>query len=81
MKEYDVHFSLNGFFRKIDANSPEEAKTTAESWLTKALSDLEKAARVGLGIEIIEAIDPEDFIIEKKDPEQGMFGQSLCDGY
>lgn len=59
MKEYDVHFSLNGFFRRIEANSPEQAMETAEYWLKKYLPDLEKTTRTGLGIEIVEAVDPE----------------------
>jgi hypothetical protein len=59
MKEYDVHFSLNGFFRKIEAPTPEEAMEIAEGWLKTALPALEKHARVGLSIEIIEAVNPE----------------------
>ena len=33
---------------------------TAEAWLTKARPELEKHARTGLGIEIVEAVPPED---------------------
>lgn len=59
MQEYDVHFSLNGFFRKIEASSEKEAIAIAEKWLSDARPDLERYARTGLGIEIVEAVDPE----------------------
>jgi ribosomal protein S7 len=59
MKEFDVHFSLNGFFRRIEAKSQEEAMTIAEEWLTKAKPELERHARTGLGIEVTEAVNPE----------------------
>lgn len=59
MAEYDVHFNLQGFFRKIEATSPEKAKEIAEEWLTAALPSLEAAARVGLSIEITDSISDE----------------------
>jgi hypothetical protein len=35
MAEYDVHFNLQGFFRKIEATSPEKAKEIAKTkWNT-----------------------------------------------
>ena len=59
-KEYDVHFNLHGFFRKIEATSPKKAKEIAEKWLTAALPSLEAAVRVGLGWEITDSISDED---------------------
>ena len=55
-KEFDVHFSLNGFVQ-ITARSGEEAMNIAEEILAKQLPELEQAACTGLGIEIVEAID------------------------
>ena len=59
MNEYDVHFSLNGFFRKIEAENEEKAMEIAERWLTEARNDIETAAKTGLGIEVHEAVSPE----------------------
>ena len=58
-KEFDVHFSLNGFFRKVEAENEEKAMEIAEQWLTDARNELERIARTGLGIEITEAVNPE----------------------
>jgi hypothetical protein len=58
-KEFDVHFSLNGFFRRVEANNPDKACEIAEKWLKDQLKALEQAARTGLSIEIIEAVDPD----------------------
>lgn len=58
LKEFDVHFSLNGFFRRMVAKNEEEAMATAEAWLKDVLPDIEKHARTGLGVEVTEACDP-----------------------
>lgn len=56
MKEYDVHFELHGFYYKVEANSPEEAKEKGQQWLTGIQNSLEHTARTGLGIEMGETI-------------------------
>ena len=56
LKEFNVHFSLNGFFRRVKAKNEEEAMATAEAWLKDVLPDIEKHARTSLGIEIVEAV-------------------------
>ena len=58
--EFDVHFSINGFFSKVDAKTPEEAMQTAETWLEAKRAELEKVLGVGIGIEVVEAVGDED---------------------
>jgi hypothetical protein len=58
--EWDVHFSINGFFRKVEGETPEKAMQTAEVWLGKKRAELEKVLGVGIGIEVVEAVGDED---------------------
>lgn len=57
-KWYDVHFSLNGFY-KIKADNEEEAMEKVEDILNNNLGAIESAANTGLGVEVIEAINEE----------------------
>lgn len=54
--EYDVHFSLNGFY-KITAESEEEAEAIAEEILSKALPKVEEELHTGIGIEVYETLE------------------------
>ena len=57
-KEYDVHFSLNGYYR-ITASSPEEAEQIAEEILNPRMSEVEETVRTAMGVEIYETTESE----------------------
>jgi len=53
-KEFDVHFSLNGFYSKVEAKDNEEAKEIVEEWIQDIMDSkkLTTALRTGVGVEI-----------------------------
>ena len=56
-KEFDVHFSLNGFYFAVEAESGEEAAATAERWIERAKPHVEAALGTGVGIEIADVLE------------------------
>jgi hypothetical protein len=56
-KQFDVHFSLNGFYYGVEAKNAEEAAQTAERWLARARPHIESAAGTSVGIEIAETLE------------------------
>lgn len=69
-REWDIHFSLHGYFWKIEAQTIKKAKETAEKWLTDSLAGLEREARTGLGIEIGDAVEHRGCEEERGDEDQ-----------
>ena len=57
--EYDVHFSINGFYFKVDAPDEETAARVVENWLEDVKAQIEKLLRVGVGVEIADIIESE----------------------
>jgi hypothetical protein len=66
-KWFDVHFSLDGFY-KIHAKDADEAAGIAEEILEAKLLNLEDMAHTGLGIEIYDVLETElneDDVLER----------------
>ena len=59
MKDYDVHFSLNGYVR-VEANSVEEAEEIAEEQLNNAVPAVEQAVSTAVGVEVYETVEGEE---------------------
>lgn len=57
LKQFDVHFSLNGFYYGVGAKNAEEAAQTAERWFTRSRPHVEAALGTGVGIEIAETLE------------------------
>ena len=55
--EFDVHFSINGFYCAVDATDKEEAAATAERWLERARSCIEAELGAGVSIEIADVLE------------------------
>jgi len=55
INEYDVHFSLNGFYGAVEAESKEKAIAIVHGWIDEKINDIEAAMKTGVGT------DPENF--------------------
>lgn len=56
MRTFDVHFSLNGFF-KIEAVDDEDAAKKVEELLTRHVAEIESLIMTGIGIEIYDVLE------------------------
>ena len=57
LKEFDVHFSVNGFYCAVEAADKEAAAAMAERWFERVRPRIEAALGVGVGIEIADVLE------------------------
>lgn len=58
-KEFDVHFSVSGFFSKVEGKDMDEVAQKVEKWLQAKKPMLEMQLMVGVGIEVAEVVESE----------------------